>query len=115
MGKYFDTLSSLLKDEKLYNYSQYKLMKCFDISQNTAKKVKGDYLMKVKQAKLLKKMRDEIEVSDYRLMPIILYLLKDLNYFRPIQEIEDESNWTRYMIKKAKDIIDDYIKENMDK
>lgn len=113
MGKYFDTLSGMMSEPDCENYSQYKIMKTFGCCQATAKKVKEDLKMKVKEAKFLKKMSENIECYDEKLMPIVLYLLKENNYFKTTQDIMDEKKWSRYMVKQAKEIIQDYIKENM--
>jgi hypothetical protein len=113
MGKYFDTLSGMLEEPNSESFSQYKIMKTFDCCQATAKKVKETLKMKVKEAKFLKKMSENIEVYDEKLIPIVMYLLKENNYFKTTQDIIDEKKWSRYLIKQAKEIIQDYIKENM--
>lgn len=113
MGKYFDTLVGLMNSKQGVGFSQYKIMKTFDCCQSTAKKVKEDLIMKVKEAKFLKKMSENIEVYDEKLVPIVIYLLKENNYFKTTQDIIDEKGWSRYLVKQAKEIIQDYIKENM--
>ena len=69
--------------------------------------------MKIKEAKFLRKMGENIEIQDPKMIPIVLYLLKENNYFKTIQDVINETGWSRYLIKNARGIIEDYVKENM--
>lgn len=88
-------------------------MKHFNVSESTANKIKETGEMRIKEAKYLKKMENEIEVQDWKLVPIVLYLLKDGNYFKTIQQNVYESGYSRYLVKNAREIISDYLKENV--
>lgn len=112
--KYFKTLDYFLKnEEEIQNYSQYKIMKKFNVAQSTAKKVKERIQMKVKEAKFLKKVSGEIEIQDPKMIPIVMYLLKDNNFFKTTQDVMNETGFSRYLVKNAREIIEDFVKENM--
>lgn len=90
--KYFKVLNYFLNNEnEIQNYSQYKIMKDFHVTQSTAKKVKERIKMKVKEAKFLKKVSGDIEVQDPKMIPIVLYLLKDNNFFKTTQDVMNET------------------------
>lgn len=69
--------------------------------------------MTLKELAFLKKNGENIEVSDQKLIPLIQYLLKGTNFFKSIQDVINDTGYSRYLIKNAREIIEDYIKENM--
>lgn len=114
MRRYFPALEKLLKGNyEEQNLSIYRIMQLCNISQATATRLKENINMTIKEAKFLKKMGEEIEVQEPKLIPIVMYLLKDYNYFKNTSEIIEETNWSRYLIKQAKEEIELYIKENI--
>lgn len=112
-GQFFKVLNFFLNNEaEANNFSQYKIMKKFNVSQSTAKKIKECLNMKIKEAKFLKKMSGEIEVEDHKMIPIVLYLLKENNFFKSTQEIIFETGYSRYLVNNARNVIEVYIKEH---
>lgn len=112
--KLFNGLQYLLNNQdKIEKISQYRLMKQCGINQSTAKKVKERVNMKLKELKFLQKVKEDINIDDPKIIPLVEYLLTDHNYFKNDSIVVNSTGFSRYLVKKAREIIEDYIKENM--
>lgn len=112
--KFFKGLQYLIKNQnQIENISQYRLMKQCDINQSTAKKVKERIKMTLRELKFLQKVKEDINIDDPKIIPLVEYLLTDHNYFKNDSIIVNSTGFSRYLVKKAREVIEDYIEENM--
>lgn len=69
--------------------------------------------MTIEEVKALKQMGNKIEIADHKLIPIVQYLLKGDNLFKSTQEVVRETNYSRYLIRNARDVIEIFLEENV--
>ncbi len=69
--------------------------------------------MTLKQLAFLKKHGEDIEIMDQKLIPLVQYLIKGNNFFKTDQDIINETGFSRYLVKNARTIINDFITEKM--
>ena len=69
--------------------------------------------MTLRELKFLQKVKEDIEISDPKLIPLVEYLLTDHNYFKNDSDVINSTGFSRYLVKKAREVIEEYIKDNM--